>query len=244
MTRRLNVIACPSLQPDLQMLAAEVASRVAFHHLETGLHERPAHDLHVALQTAIDQTTECDAVAVAYGLCSRSVVGIKARDIPVVIPRAHDCIGLMLGSTKRYLGQTRKHPGTYFQSAGWLRAVHGGPQPQFTFGPNSNVTREKLVEKYGEEAADYLLIQFDALTRHYKRLAYIATPADDTHKWEAEARSLAAERNWSFARIEGDTGWMRRLLEGDWQESEFLVIHPGECVVLTSDERLIAAGSA
>ena len=49
-------------------------------------------------------------------------------------------------------------------------------QQNFTFGPNSNVTREQLVEKYGEENADYLLEQFNNFTRHYERLAYIATP--------------------------------------------------------------------
>lgn len=241
---RISVIACPSLQPDLQILAAKLKNQIGFHHLESGLHERPPHELNKALQTAIDQTTDYDAVAVAYGLCSRSIADLQARDIPVVIPRAHDCIGLMLGSAKRYLGQTRKNPGTYFQSAGWLKAVHGGPQPQFTFGPNSNVTREKLVEKYGEEAADFLLEEFANFTRHYDRLAYISTPADEGGKWEAEARGLAAERKWNFARLEGDTGWMKRMLEGDWQDDEFLVIKPGERVILTADERLIAAAAA
>jgi len=243
MNRRLHIIACPSLRSDLLQLAAEVESQIAFRHLENGLHERPAHEMRQALQTAIDQTTDCDAVVVAYGLCSRSVVGVTARDIPVVVPRAHDCIGLMLGSTQRYLGEIASNPGTYFQSAGWLQAVRGGAQPRFTFGPNSNVTREKLAEQYGEEAADYLMEQFKGFTQHYERLAYIATPVADGPKWEAEARAIAAEQKWAFERLDADTGWMRRLLEGDWQESEFLVLEPGQTVVLTADERLIAAAS-
>lgn len=244
MSRRLHVIACPSLQPDLLLLAAEVESQIIFGHLENGLHERPAGELRHALQTAIDQTTDCDAVVVAYGLCSRGVVGVTARDVPVVIPRAHDCIGLMMGSTRRYLRQIEKYPGTYFQSAGWLKAVRGGSQPRFTFGPNSNVTREKLVAQYGEEAADYLIEQFAGFTKHYKRLAYIATPVADAQQWEAEARAIAAEQKWTFERLDGNTGWMRRLLDGDWREKEFLVLERGQSVVLTADERLIAAGAA
>lgn len=238
---RLRVLACPSLRADLTMLAAESKAMLSFHHLETGLHEYPADKLRAALQTVVDQTTDCDAILVCYGLCSRSVVGLRARDVPVVIPRAHDCIGILLGSSQRYLTELEDNPGTYFQSAGWMKAMRSGPQPQFTFGPSSNVTRENLTERYGAEAADYLMGEFAGFTRHYKRLAYIATPMGDAQKWEGEARDIAAARGWAFERLDGDTGWMQRMLDGDWQEHEFLVLQPGQHVVLAADERLIAA---
>lgn len=241
---RLVVIACPSLQPDLQMLAAQSDTSIAFHHLERGLHECAGEPLHRALQSAVDQTTECDAIVIAYGLCNQSVVGLQARTIPVVIPRAHDCIGILLGSSRRYLDELARKPGTYFQSAGWLNAARDVRQPEFTFGPNSNVTHERLVARYGEEAASYLQAQFDGFTRHYERLAYIAMPVDAAQGWEGEARDLASTRNWKYERLEGDPGWLSRLLNAEWDESEFLMLQPGERVTLTADERLIAAEAA
>jgi hypothetical protein len=243
---RLTVIACSSLRPELEMLAAEAKTAITFRHLEMGLHQRSAVALRDALQSAIDDA-DGDAIAIGYGLCNRGIVGLKARRMPVVIPRAHDCVGMLLGSSRGYLAQLEAQPGTYFQSAGWLEnapAKGDVRQPDFTFGPNSNVTRERLVERYGEEDADYLLGQFDGFTRHYERLAYIATPAPASARWEAAAKEIAADRNWKFERLAGDLGWLRRLLNGEWNEREFLTLRPGERVVSRFDELLIDAEPA
>ena len=242
---RLAVIACPSLKPELTMLAAQCANEVSLRHLEMALHQRSAAVLHQALQQAIDAVDAADTVAIAYGLCNRGVVGLKARTVPLVIPRAHDCIGILLGSGLRYRDELAREPGTYFQSAGWLE--HAQPdvrQPDFTFGPNSNVTRERLAEKYGEENADYLVEQFESFTKHYERLAYIATAAPESARRQAEAAALAAQRAWRFERLEGDAGWLRRLLAGNWNESEFLIVRPGERVALAYDDSLIATEPA
>ena len=147
---RLTVIACSSLRPELEMLAAEAKTAVTFRHLEMGLHERSASALHDALQGEIDEAADCDAVAIGYGLCNRGIVGLTARRLPVVVPRAHDCIGMLLGGSQRYLAQLETQPGTYFESAGWLEHSQAGGdvrQPNFTFGPNSNVTRERLIDR-------------------------------------------------------------------------------------------------
>jgi hypothetical protein len=238
---RLRVIACSSLKPELEMLAATAKTSLSVRHLEMGLHQRSPAALREALQSEIDEA-EGDAVAIGYGVCNRGVVGLVARGVPVVLPRAHDCIAMLLGSS-RYLAQLEAEPGTYFQSAGWLENEQDSVrQPEFTFGPNSNVTRERLIERYGEDNADYLLGQFYAFTRNYERLAYIATGA--AAHWEAAARETAAKHNWTFERLEGDLGWLRRLVDGEWSGEEFLTLRPGERVALTHDERLIGAEPA
>ena len=242
---RLTVIACSSLRPELEMLAADAKTAITFRHLEMGLHERSAAALRDALQGEIDKAADCDAVVIGYGLCNRGVVGLKARSLPVVIPRAHDCIGMLLGGSPRYLAQLETQPGTYFQSAGWLEHSRASVlQPTFTFGPNSNVTRAALIERYGEENADYLLEQFDGFTRRYERLAYIATQAPASARWEEAAKKNAADRNWKFERLPGDLGWLRRLLNAEWNAREFLTLQPGERVMLTFDESLIGAEPA
>jgi hypothetical protein len=238
MTARLSVITCPSLRPELEMLAESCNSDISFQHLKMALHERSSEALRRALQNAIDITTDCDAIAIGYGLCNHGVVGIFARDIPLVIPRALDCIGLLLGANKRYLDALEDEPGTYFQSAGWLRAARDEYQAEFTFGPNSNVHFERLAARYGEEAAAYLMGEMEGFTKHYKRLAYIATDIPESTIAEADARNIAAKRGLQYHRLEGDTGWLRRLLTGVWPDREFLVVRPGHNVGLMGGDRL------
>jgi len=241
---RLHVIACPVFQRELEALAVEAKTDITFKHLEMGLHEGSGDELRNALQAGIDGVAagQCDAIAIAYGLCNRGIVGLEARTVPVVIPRAHDCIGMLLGSSQCYLAQLEAQPGTYFQSAGWLEnsPANGEVRQQnFTFGPNSNVTREQLVKKYGEENADYLLEQFANFTKHYERLAYIVTPVAGSAKWEESAKEIAGKRGWKFERLQGDLGWLRRLLDADWNDREFLKLKPGERVGLRNDVLLI-----
>jgi hypothetical protein len=246
---RLLVIACPVFQRELEVLATEARTGFTTRHLDMGLHERSADNLRAALQAAVDEVApgQGDAIALAYGLCNRGIVGLQARALPVVIPRAHDCIGMLLGGTRCYLAQLESQPGTYFQSAGWLEhsPANGGMRQQnLPFGPGSTITREQLVEKYGEENADYLLEQFTNLTRHYQRLAFIATPVPGAAKWEEEARQTARARGWKFERLAGDLGWLRRLVNAEWNDREFLTLKPGERVILRYDEQLIGTEQA
>lgn len=246
---RLLVVACPVFQREIELLVPTAKNSITSRWLEMGLHEQPAENLQAALQAAIDSAApaEFDAVAIAYGLCNMGVIGLIAKSLPIVIPRAHDCIGMLLGSSQCYLAQLEAQPGTYFQSPGWLE---NSPPPgeirqqYFTFGPNSNVTRESLVEKYGEENADFLLEQFGDFTRHYRRLAFIDTPVPAAGKWEQAARALADKQGWKFDCIPGDLGWLRRLLDAEWNENEFLRLEPGQRVVMRPDARLIGAEPA
>jgi hypothetical protein len=79
-----------------------------------GLHNEPA-DLRGKLQARIDALSgpPYDAIVMGYGLCGQASAGLIARGVPLVIPRAHDCITLFLGSRKRYQYQFENFPGTY-----------------------------------------------------------------------------------------------------------------------------------
>ena len=243
---RLHVIACKVFEQELEVLAANAKTEARIQYLEMGLHEGAAEQLRVALQGAIDVVPgdRFDAIGLAYGLCNRGIESLQARTLPVVIPRAHDCIGMLLGSSQRYLAQLESCPGTYFQSPGWLEHLPADRvlrQQNLPVGAGLKMTKEDLVARYGEENAAYLLEQLTGFTRHYRRLAYISTPVPQAENHERMAAQVARQQGWTFDRLPSDLGWLRRLLDGEWNEQEFLTLKPGERLGLRYDSQLIAA---
>jgi len=81
-------------------------------YLDMGLHDRPD-VLRARLQAEIDQVSvrdDLDAVVLVYGLCGCGTAGLAARRYPLVIPRAHDCVTLFLGSKEAYVERQRLCP--------------------------------------------------------------------------------------------------------------------------------------
>jgi len=246
---RVSLIACRVFERELEVLAASAKTDLRIHYLEMALHERPGNQLRAALQAAVDAVplSECDAVALGYGLCNRGLVGVQTRALPLVVPRAHDCLGLLLGSSARYLAELDRQPGTYFQSPGWIEHLPADRTLRPLAAGTDNVfsaKKEELVARYGEENASFLMEELANFTRHYKRLAFIATPVAGAAGREQRAGEIAQQQGWQFERLPGDLGWLRRLVDGDWNEREFLVLKPGERIALRYDGQLIGAEPA
>ena len=58
-------------------------------------------------------------------------------------------------------------------------------------------------------------------------------------KLREQVQQICAERGWEYAETQGDMVLFQKLLEGDWPESDFLIVRPGQKVVATNDERII-----
>ena len=119
---KYKVIACGVFEPYLEQLSSESEHHIDLKVLDAGLHSRP-NDLRLLVQTEIDEASRTggyDAVILFYGLCGRGTANLVSRDIPVIIPRAHDCITLFLGSAEAYLKQFHKNPGTFYHTLGWI----------------------------------------------------------------------------------------------------------------------------
>ena len=104
-----------------------------------------------------------------------------------------------------------------------------------------SVKREEFVAKFGEEAAQFLMEEYAKFTQHYKRLAFISTPVANMAERERKAAEIAKQQGWTYERLPGDLGWLRRLVDGEWDEKEFLVLKPHEKVALSYGEGLISA---
>jgi hypothetical protein len=209
---------------------------------QRGLHNDPA-DLYARLQTEIDAADgkRYDAIVMAYGLCGKATAGLTAREVPLVIPRAHDCITLFLGSRERYQDQFENFPGTYWYALDYVERDDGSGSA-LALGSGSetdlNAVYDEYVRKYGQDNADYLMEVMGAWQQHYQRAALIDMGVGDIAAVEARAQADAARRGWTFDRIAGDVVLIHRLLAGDWDD-DFLVVRPGEQVHMSYDASVI-----
>src|SRR3989304_58946 len=128
--------------------------------VEQGLHRRP-NGLREELQRIIDGQPAGETIGLAYGLCGNGLLGLRAGQHSLVVPRVDDCIGLLLGSRQVHRQVLQTEPGTYFLSRGWIG-----------YGADPWVEYERAAEKYGPERARRLL---RSMMRNYRRVAVIDT---------------------------------------------------------------------
>ncbi|HIQ20161.1 MAG TPA: DUF1638 domain-containing protein [Planctomycetes bacterium] len=245
---RLKLIACEIFYRECCAVVAGSVNQVDVEFLPKGLHDLGHEGMRARLAEALEavDTDRYDAVLLAYGLCNNGLVDLSARSIPLVVPRAHDCITLFLGSKERYLAYFQQHPGTYFKTSGWIERGKDLEQ----FGPASIPQQtglawsyEELVRRYGEDNARYLYEELCNTLRNYSRIAYIEMGIEPDGRFEQEARRLADERGWTFEKIRGDMTLLRLLVDGPWDPERFLVVRPGQRIQPSFDERVIKAAS-
>jgi hypothetical protein len=239
---RLKCLGCEVLARPIYLCTAQSPHIVDVQLLQRGLHNNPA-DLRAQLQHQIDTAAGegYDAVVLAYGLCGQATAGLMARDTPVVVPRAHDCITLFLGNRERYQEEFEKHKGTYWYTLDYMERRNDS-HSTLALGSGTDTdlaaVYDEYVEKYGQENADYLMEVMGAWQQHYQRAAFVDLGVGDSSAVEEQARADAARRGWIFERVAGDLVLIRRLLAGDW-DTDFLVLQPGQQLTMTYDDDVI-----
>lgn len=237
---RLRAIACEVLARPLYAAAVSSPHVVDFDLMDRGLHNDPEL-LRGTLQAKIDEVNSerYDAVALGYALCSNSTAGLVARRLPLVVPRAHDCITLYLGSRGAYTEEFNAHPGTYYYTADYTeRMLTDGVALGAVADSAIQKSYEEYVEKYGEDNAKYLMEVMGGWRQNYKRAAFIAMGVGSDDNAATRARQDAETNGWAFERIEGNARLLHKLLHGEWDE-EFLRVPPGEAIAVTYDEDII-----
>ena len=236
---RRKLIGCEIICRELCHALARSPFAVDAEFLPKALHDLGGRAMREHLQSSIDSVDESlyDTILIGYGLCGNGADGLIARGIPLVIPRAHDCIGLLMGSADAYQKYFADHPGAYYRSTGWLE--RGQDLQPFTPGVAHSL--DDLIEKYGEDNGRYLYEELTGYKQSYNQLTYIRTGLEPDDSFETKAREEAARSNWKYERFEGNTGIFERLLSGDWSEPEFLVVPPGKRIRAKHDGTIMAA---
>lgn len=242
---KLLCLGCEALARLVYLNAAYSPHIVDVEIFRLGLHNTPD-SLRETLQSRIDaaQGKGYDAILLAYGLCGKSTHGLVSRDTRMVIPRAHDCITLFLGSRSRYAEEFTRTPGTYWYALDYLQRNEDAGTSLSLGASDLALSAEKnyqeYVKKYGKDNADYLMSVMGAWQQHYQRAAYIDMGVGDGSEIEERAKKDAERRGWTFERMQGDFILIKRLIFGDW-DGDFLTVMPGQRIAQRMDEEIVQA---
>ncbi|HEX6304731.1 MAG TPA: DUF1638 domain-containing protein [Anaerolineales bacterium] len=212
------VVACKVFQSLLtDLMPPDLAKQI--HFMDYGLHRVPS-NLTWSVQEVIDSIEEPSLVMLGYGLCGNGLDRIKAGKQTLLIPRADDCIAILLGSYKKYIQMFEEEPGTYYLTKGWLES-----------GSNPLQEYEEYVEKYGQESAEWVM---DQQYQHYERLVFVAHSQEDLEKYRPQALEVAryCERwDMRYEEVLGSDIFVRRLIEiastPEKADDDFVIIPPG-----------------
>ncbi len=229
---RLKLLACKSLYREFSLLTAQCGSFIDATYLRQGLHDTPVL-LRKALQGEIDgidagedihsyrpgYLRDFDAILLGYGLCSNGISGLSSKKYILVAPKTDDCIGLLLGSYRRYREYFDDHPGTFWYTPSWIENA---------YTPSEETEKARFAEysgKYGEENAGYLK-ENELKLKSYNRAAYIAWDELPFPGYEEYAKNAARYYGWDYDRVKGDISLLKDFISGRWDE-RFLVVPPG-----------------
>jgi len=229
--KRVHVIGCGVLAIDIKHVAERLEMEIGTTFLKGGLHNEPT-KLRMELQEAIDEVSKekrCDRIAIGYGVCGRGTIGVQAREVPLVMPKAHDCIALFLGSNRAYKKEFSRFPGTYYISAGWYEE---NVQPRSlrkrkVWIGDRGVSYEKLVEKYGREYAKEIMEFLNSWQKNYQRAVFIDTGAKKRNKYAEYAQAMANEFEWKYEKLTGNLLLLEKLLTAEETDDEVLIVPPG-----------------
>lgn len=207
---KIKLIGCESTKNEVYWLGISKDTECEF--LDFDLHGRPP-QLHTKLQKIIDLSQDFDLIILTYNRCSNVLLNLVSPKAPLIFPKTHDCIGLLLGSNERHLEFTRENPAVYYFSQGWLDYART-PYAEYL----------EYVKKYGEENAKSLI---DTLYGQYKKAVLIVTPGmKELDHYREKMKEIADFFSWETDEIQGDVNILADLIKGK-EHPELVQISPG-----------------
>ena len=230
---QLKLIACNVFLREACYCVARSPHVIDLEFTELGEHVHPE-QLRAKLQGAIDAADSgaraYDAVLLLFGLCGNAGVGLRAGQVPLVLPRAHDCCTILLGSKHAFREHFGDNPSTPFSSAGYLERgeyflrVEDG-QSKVHYGDGY----AELVEKYGADNAAYIWEQMHPAGQgDDKRAVFIDVPELRHLGYDEEFRVKAEGEGRQYVKLPGSLRLITALVNGEWSDEDFVVVQPGQ----------------
>jgi len=234
---RFALLACAVFEREIDLHARGARHIAETRYFEMGLHDRPD-QLRAILQenlNAVDARTDIEAVVLAYGLCGRGAAGLRPLRHRLVIPRAHDCITVFMGSKEAYTEHQRSCPTCYYYTPGWNRERR-------VPGPEQLAARRKeLAKKFEPEDVEYLIETERAQWAMHNTATFLDLGTADAEAEADYAKKCADWLGWKFERLPGHATLLRDLLWGNWDPQRFQIVEPGQQLSQAADETILRA---
>lgn len=212
---KIKLIGCDSTKNEVCSLG--IPETMDYEFLDFNYHGKPDL-LHGRLQEIINQSQEYDLIITTYSRCSNVVVGLLSQRVPLLLPRTHDCISLLLGSNERQLKLLKKNPGTYYFSRGWL-----------DYGRTPYAEYLEYVDRFGQEkAADLIKMLYGS---YNKAVLIITLGTKDIEKYRAKVRKIADFFGWDVGEEEGDLHLLTTVLNGN-TGPDTVYVEPGQTITI------------
>ena len=208
------IVACETIEDELRFAMDKVNVSYPVKWLESGLHIIPK-KLNAALSEILADI-KAERVLVALGFCGNSILGIKAGNYEMIIPRADDCISILLGSVKERLRVSSEYA-AYFLTEGWLRGER-----------TIWVEYQHLLEKYGEEMADSLM---EMMIGNYRTLGLLDCGVGSIEELVESTKEIADALKLKQEIIPAALSWLELFLTGPWSNDNFIIKQPYEEIV-------------
>ena len=240
MRHTYKLIGCEILFREICLCASKSVNIIDLELMPKALHDVGEEKMSAAIRekiAAVDQS-KYEAILLCYGLCNYGTKGLQAQ-IPIVIPRAHDCITLLMGSKEKYKEYFFANPGTLFMSSGWIERSKDPNEMQNSV--TVKLGMRNTFDDYDEDDAAYLKEILGNWVKNYSKYAFIDTGAGNPALYEEVVKEMAKEKDWRFERIAGDRGLLQDLMDGQWDADRFLYVPPLHKIIATYDEDILSA---
>lgn len=224
---RFKLIACEVLTREICGLIAITPHLIDPEFTAKDAHENSNH-LRTLLQAKIDQAEQngvkYDAVLLAFGLCGNATVGLRANGTKLVIPRAHDCGTLFLGSKEKFKTHFAPNPSLAYSSTGYCERGNSYLRSGDIYNSKSY---EEYLQLYGEENAQYL---WETLHPPYvqagQKAVFIELEETKFLGYAKKCHRKAQDERREFQELTGSNRLLKMLLFGEWKPEDFLIVEP------------------
>lgn len=205
------IITCQTIKNEVNLAIRETGVNYPMLLVDSGLHNFPDR-LRRTIQEQIDKIDNVSTIIMAFGYCGNGLLGIRSQNARLIVPRADDCITLLLGSHE-IRNRIQNESGTYFLTKGWLDSER-----------NIITEYRECVARYGQDRALRIM---KTMFMHYRRLMVIDTKAYELKDVLETTRAFAETIGLTHEQHSGSLRFISKLLTGPWNAEEFIILEPG-----------------
>jgi RNA binding exosome subunit len=193
--------------------------------------------LRVLIQEKLIETEQSrrvyDAVILGFGLCGNAVIGLSCS-IQMVIPRAHDCCTLFMGSKESFLAEFGNALSTRWMTTGYYERTvssNTGYRVQDTQDNyKTSAQYMEFLEKYDAETAEYLWETLHPKIESHEAV-YIKIDGFEYHDALQQYKQRMEDNDIELRVATGNVSLLKALIDADWDDERFLRIPAGQKIV-------------